>query len=450
MVITKDTSRLGRDFIETGKYMFQYFPEHNVRYLALLENFDTFNPNGTEDYIPFQTIANDMYLKDISRKVTSIRHQKMKDGLFVGSSVPYGYKRSLEDNRKFVIDEYSSKIVKRIFNMKLEGKTSSNIADILTKENILPPSVYARKKNKQTLTTNIWKQCSVDHILKNEVYIGTLIQGMYKKVSYKSKKKFKVPREQWIIKVNNHEPIIDKDIFNRIQKIVGSGIGTKNRKYDFLLKGLVYCKECGKPMTVRRQVRKYKYNPDVEDAVFCCSTYAQYAKYKIKKCSMHYTLESTLNPIILKEIGNIFSLFKDKSKLEQKYEQLKTNSFNIFKYENEYKLNLSKISVYDKAINDLYVDKATGIIKECDFVKIKASIEDDRDKLFEKNIELGKIIADSKNNNIANSKRDKLINNFLEMKKPTKAILNQLIDKIVIDKDKIIQIYFNFNLRGMK
>lgn len=113
-VITKDTSRLGREFIDTSNYIFKYFPEHNVRYIAILENFDTYKPNGMEDIIPFQTVINDMYLKDTSRKIKSVRHQKMKDGLFVGSSVSYGYKRSPDDNRKFVIDEEEAKVVKRI------------------------------------------------------------------------------------------------------------------------------------------------------------------------------------------------------------------------------------------------------------------------------------------------------------------------------------------------
>ena len=99
-VITKDTSRLGRDFIETSHYMFKYFPEHNIRYIAILENFDTLNPNGVEDMIPFQTIVNDWYLKDISKKIKSVRQNKMRQGLYMGSTVPYGYKRSKDNNCK--------------------------------------------------------------------------------------------------------------------------------------------------------------------------------------------------------------------------------------------------------------------------------------------------------------------------------------------------------------
>ena len=146
-VITKDTSRLGREFIETGNYMFKYFPEHNVRYIAILENYDTANPNGVEDIIPFKTVINDMYLKDVSRKIKSVRHDMMTKGLFVGSSVPYGYKRSEEDSRKFVIDEYAAQVVKRIFDMAEKGNSPLMIARALTEDGIQPPNIYKGKKH---------------------------------------------------------------------------------------------------------------------------------------------------------------------------------------------------------------------------------------------------------------------------------------------------------------
>ena len=153
-VITKDTSRLGREFIETGNYMFKYFPEHNVRYIAILENYDTANPNGVEDIIPFKTVINDMYLKDVSRKIKSVRHDMMTKGLFVGSSVPYGYKRSEEDSRKFVIDEYAAQVVKRIFDMAEKGNSPLMIARALTEDGIQPPNIYKGKKGSDQPDSN--------------------------------------------------------------------------------------------------------------------------------------------------------------------------------------------------------------------------------------------------------------------------------------------------------
>ena len=154
-VITKDTSRLGRDFIETSHYMFRYFPEHNIRYIAILENFDTFNPNGVEDMIPFQTIINDWYLKDTSRKIKSVRQNKMKQGEYLGA-VPYGYKRSKEDNCKFEIDEYASEVVKRIFQMRLDGVKPTIIARTLSNEKISPPSIYNGRNIKKSYTKHLF------------------------------------------------------------------------------------------------------------------------------------------------------------------------------------------------------------------------------------------------------------------------------------------------------
>ena len=449
MVITKDTSRLGRDFIGTSKYMFKYFPEHDVRYLAILEGFDTFNENGIEDFIPFQNIANDFMLKDTSRKVTAIRHQKMKAGLFVGSTVPYGYKRSPEDNRKFIVDSYAAPIVKRIFDMKLDGKSDCFIANKLTQEKILPPSVYSGKNIKQSLTTNMWKSSTVRNILRNDVYIGNLNQAMYKKVSYKSKKKIKQPRDKWIIIENNHEAIIDKDIFNRVNEMLKEKSSGSGRKYEFLLKGLVYCKECGKPMTVRRMVRHFKNQPDIEDAVFCCSTYANYSNYKLSKCSMHYNLESRLNPTILKEIRKIFSSYKNKENLKKKYDDITSNVCDVSKYKMELKINLNKISSLEKALTDLYVDKSNGYLSNDDFFKLKENMEKEKLEILSRNKMLNKMLNDTNQSNIGEKKRDKLINDFLKVKIPSKAILNQLINRIEIDVDKNIQIYFNFNLKGI-
>lgn len=188
-VITKDTSRLGRDFIGTGAYIYKYFPENDVRYISILDEFDTEEPRSNDDMIPLKTVINDMFLKETSRKIISVRHNLMEQGLFVGSTVPYGYARSKDDNRKLVVDEYAANIVKRIFKMKINGESPNMIARSLTNEGILPPSVYNNKKIKKTFTTNLWKGSAINNIITNEVYIGTLIQGKYKRVSLKSKKK---------------------------------------------------------------------------------------------------------------------------------------------------------------------------------------------------------------------------------------------------------------------
>ncbi len=440
-VITKDMSRLGREFIETGNYVFKYFPEHNVRYIALLDNYDSLNPNGTEDIIPFKAVLNDMYIKDISKKIKSIRHEKMKNGEFVSGTVPYGYKRSPENNKKLIIDDYAAPIVKRIFQMKDSGISEGMIARTLTNEGILPPDVYRGKKlKKTTVTTNLWKPCTIKHILKNENYIGTLIQGKYEKVSLKSKKKRLLPKSKWEIKKNALPVIIDKDLFERINQPQRKS-DTRCRTYDYLLKGLVTCADCGATMLVRRT--KKGSDPEHITPIYVCRTYAS---YRNGVCSMHYYREEDLNKLVLDNIRNILLNHSDNKKLEKKYETTLGNSNVLEEYETSLKTLKNKIITIDKAISELYKDRADGVLLNEDFLGIKSELEKEKRECENKINDLEISINESKNILTDNKTKTKYINNFLNTKNPTKEMIKTLVNRIEINEDKQVKIFFNFNV----
>lgn len=442
-VITKDMSRLGREFIETGNYVFKYFPEHNVRYIAILDNYDTLSPNGMEDILPFKAVINDMYIKDISKKIKSIRHDKMKAGLFVGSSVTYGYKRSEEDNRKLVIDEYSAGIVKRIFDMKDNGVTNNMIARTLTNEGILPPDVYSDKKLKKiTVTTNLWKASSIKTILSNEAYIGNLIQGKYERVSLKSKKKRLLPRSKWIIKKGAIPPIISKELFDKVNAPKRK-MDTRFRQYDYLLKGLVVCADCGKTMLVRRV--KSQSDPNKVHAIYVCRTYAN---YRNNICSMHYYREDSLNELVLKEVREVLLKYSQNEQLDKKYKSSICNFNLLDNYEKDMAFIKDKIVTIDKAISDLYKDRANGIINADEFSEIKKELVKDRKDCELKVQDLEIVMAKSKN--ILTDEKMKLdyINEFLKSKTPSKEIIKIFINKIEIFENKNVKIHFNFNLDG--
>lgn len=440
-VITKDMSRLGREFIETGNYVFKYFPEHNVRYIAILDNYDTLNPNGMDDILPFKAVINDMYIKDISRKIKSVRHEKMEKGLFVGSSVTYGYKRSEEDNRILVIDEYAASIVRRIFDMKDNGITNTMIARTLTNEGILPPDVYRGKKlKKTTITTNLWKAGSIKTILTNEAYIGNLIQGKYERVSLKSKKKRLLPKSKWIIKKGSIPPIISKELFERVNAPKRK-TDTRFRQYDYLLKGLVVCGDCGKTMLVRRV--KNQSDPSKVHAIYVCRTYAN---YRNNICSMHYYKEDALNEFVLKEVRNVLIKYSCSEKLDTKYKTSISN-FNLLEnYENDLAILKDKVINIDKAISELYKDRTNGIINDDEFSGIKKELQKDRKECEMKIQDLEIVLSKSKN--ILTDERLKLnyIDEFLKSKTPSKEIIKVFINKIEIYEDKKVKIHFNFNL----
>ena len=442
-VITKDTSRLGRDFIETSHYMFRYFPEHNIRYIAILENFDTFNPNGVEDMIPFQTIINDWYLKDTSKKIKSVRQNKMRQGLYMGSTVPYGYKRSKEDNCKFVIDEYASEIVKRIFKMRLEGIKQTMIARTLSDEKISPPSIYNGKNIKKTFTTYLWNLSTVNQILSNPIYIGNMVQRKFDKVNYKSKKKIKLKEEDWIVVEDCVTPIINKEDFNNVQRMRKNNDTRCSKGYSYLLKGLVVCGDCGRVMSVRRRTRKQKIQDDKIETYYCCSNNI---RYRHGVCSLHYFQETKLNDIVINYLKDTFRRYvnkKDlkkvgKQKIENKCETQSLGS-EIFKYN-------KKIDNLKEALKNLYIDKISNVISEEEFIEIKQQLENDKNEYINKVNELNQIVKQINENSDNTSIIDKKIQEFLDLKKSKKQILMDLIEKIEIMQDKQVKIYVKFNL----
>ena len=424
--------------------MFKYFPEHNIRYIAILENFDTLNPNGVEDMIPFQTIVNDWYLKDISKKIKSVRQNKMRQGLYMGSTVPYGYKRSKENNCKLEIDEYASQIVKRIFKLRLEGLAPTMIARKLSDEGIEPPSIYNKRNIKKTYTTNLWGLSTINKILSNPIYIGNLVQRKFDKVSYKSKKKIKLNKDQWIVIENAVEPIISKEIFEKVQEMKNKNVANFNKKYDYLLKGLAQCGDCGRTMTVRRRKIKRKYKEDSIETYYCCTNNI---RYRNGVCSLHYFNEEKLNKIVMDYLRNILKRYSNKDKMETIYQEQNKNVFNQKDFEKEKETYIQKRNILKKALKDLYVDKTNNIISEVEFVELKQDLEKDKDILENKINEIEDLIE--KNEQEAENQQlmfDK-ISEFLSLKNPSKQILLDLIKKIEIMENKQIKIYLNFNIK---
>lgn len=439
-VITKDTSRLGRDFIETSQYMFKYFPEHNVRYIALLENFDTANPNGVEDMIPFQTIINDWYLKDISKKIKSVRQNKMRQGLYMGSTVAYGYKRNNDNNCKLEIDEYASQIVKRIFKLRLDGLSPTMIARKLSEEKIEPPSIYSGKNIRKTYTTYLWGVSTIRHILGNEIYIGNLVQRKFDKINYKSKKKIKLSKEKWIIEENCVKPIISKEEFEKVQQMQKMNIGVGNKKYNYLLKGLVVCGDCGSTMTVRKRKIKTKSKGDRVENYYCCTNNI---RYRNGVCSLHYYNEQKLNEIIIECLKEYLKKYADKNKMRDIIKNIKVEDREDC-LEKEIQVYERKVDKLKVALKKLYIDKANNLITDKEFIELKEVLEDDRKiymaKVMESNEKKHKNELKEKSNDI-----DKIIGDFLELKNTSKQILIGLIRKIEIMQNKQIKIFFNFN-----
>ena len=252
MVITKDLSRLGRDYIKTGFYIEDYFPKNNIRYVAITDGIDTYIDSTNNDITPFKAIMNDMYAKDISKKIRSVLKEKQQRGEYMCSIPAYGYKRHPSIKNKLIIDEQVRNVVEKIFNMYANGHGSSEIVNFLNSNKYLSPAGYRKigRIRDENKTNYNWNEVTLCNMLKNEVYIGNTVQNKKTIISYKVKKVKNVDKSQYIRVNNTHEAIIDKDTFEKVQCIIEKR-GTNTRpKYDYLLRGLLYCYHCKRKLQI--------------------------------------------------------------------------------------------------------------------------------------------------------------------------------------------------------
>jgi DNA invertase Pin-like site-specific DNA recombinase len=436
MVITKDMSRLGRDYIQTGFYLERYFPENRVRYISLLDNIDTGTESSMNDITPFKAIMNDMYAKDISKKIKSVKEDKQKKGLFIGGKASYGYKKSPTEKNKIVIDEETADVVRRIFNLALEGKSGREIAQILTQNNIPTPSCYANiKLPRKSPFSYVWNAEKVTFILKNQVYIGNMVQGRTKKINYKSKKTVKLPGDQWIIVPNTHEPIIEKEVFDKVQLLLEKRRLTRTRTLDYLLKGLVYCHECGKRMAVMS--RTLSGNKEV--MYLLCRTYQRFTSYN--KCTCHNIRVDAVTEKVLRKIKEVCLNYIDNEEMMSIAENEIQRAGAVKQSENNRKLLFAKIDNLTHNLDKVYQDKLSGVLSESDFIRIYERIKEERIQLQQK---LEQIKEKQACEAGYDEKVKELINRFLNTTDTNKELIFSLIDRIEITKDLEILVFFRF------
>ena len=446
MVITKDLSRLGRDYIKTGFYLEDYFPKNNIRYVAITDGIDTYIDSTNNDITPFKAIMNDMYAKDISKKIRSVLKEKQKQGEYMCSIPAYGYKRHPTIKNKLIADEQVRDIVEKIFDMYSNGHGSVEIVNFLNTNKYLSPTGYRKTGliQDENKTNYNWNEVTLCNMLKNEVYIGNTVQNKRSIISYKVKKFRTVDKEKHIRVENTHEPIIDKDTFEKVQCIIEKrGTNTK-LKYDYLLRGLLYCYHCKRKLQIvlkKNSKRNAKSHPYIT-----CSDAKERGCYPL---NMNY---EKFEKHIIYVVKKICQIYADKEIFYSIYEKYQNKTLDI---REGYK---KKIEQIDKAIFDInnnldkmYMDKLRGVLQEEDYVRVSQKFNLERTKLSEQKQELEQKLIEtedkieSKIHTKEEKELDELIENFLKFEKPDKMFLYRLINKIEIDKDKNIYIYFNFS-----
>lgn len=443
-VITKDLSRLGRDYIDTGRYVQRYFPENRVRYIALLDGIDTLEDAGMNDIAPFKSVINDMYVKDISKKITSALKERKTAGNFLAVTAPYGYKKNPENKYQLVINEEEAKVVRYIFRLYLQGNGLTKIAKILTEEEIPVPGISRNiGTTRKTKLYNCWKQTTISRILKNPVYIGNLEQFKRKKVNYKSKKRVTVPKEDRVICYNTHEAIIKKEDFDEVQKIITENKAfSKSTKHDYLFKGFLYCADCGAKLYLTYSDYAYKKYGEYRYTTVCYT----YSKY-YNQCSRHSNSIPILEKILIENIKKVCNAYLNRDLEKELIEMVeKENKRNVLEQEYNKKIDNieTKIEDLNLCIRNLYMDKVKNVITEKDYIELSKNFTQERDKLINEKEELLKLSTNLKNDNNNKEEIEKVAKEFVSLKKPTKELLSRLIDKVTISEDNIITIYFKF------
>ena len=354
-VVVKDLSRFGRDYIDTGRYLERIFPELGVRFISVSDNIDSIK-QAYDMLLPIKNIFNEQYARDISNKIQATVKSKQKAGEFIGAFTSYGYKKSPVNKNKLVIDEYASEVVKRIFAMYAQGIGKQSIAKQLNAEGILCPSEYKKlngenyKNCNRLKTTSYWTYSTINTMLHNEMYIGNMIQG--KKHQRMRGKQHKVDKENWVRVENTHEPIIDRDTWDKVQKLLSK----KHRDIDLetnknIFAGFIKCGDCGRSMMKnfwRRADGSKSYS-------FYCGTYKRSGK---DYCTPHTLPFQVLNDIVLgdlkaiiRNVENLQELIKKQSCTELKIRN-STNTELI-----KVKAELERVKKLKKSIYEDYKDE---------------------------------------------------------------------------------------------
>mgnify|MGYP000871869809 FL=1 len=468
-VIVKDMSRIGRDYLQVGFYTEVMFKEKEVHFIAIANGVDNQKRESSE-FAPFLNIMNEWYIRDSSRKVTTVLRARGMEGKHTTNNAIYGYRKSEEDKNQWVIDEEAAEVVRRIYRMSLEGKGPYEIARILSEEQIERPSYYLAKRglgtcrsNNNTATPYVWRGATVSDILSKPEYMGHTVNFRSYKESYKDKRAKKTPKEDWVIFKNTQEAIVSEEMWNKVQ-----GLRKTARRTDTVgeanpFTGLLYCADCGAKMYNHRggagRARNWKgelngkRRPDRDE--YNCSTYNLSRQSYDKQCSQHYIRTEVVRKLVLETIkavsdyvitneeefiNRIYSSSRDKQKESIKF--LKRKIAQDTKRVNELNMLMKK----------LYEDNISGKLSDKRFEFMLSEFENEQDTL-EISMENAKAeIEKYESDTVRADKFIELVKRYTDFSELTTPMLNEFVEEILVheadyssgERVQEVEIYLNF------
>ena len=460
VVCVKDLSRFGRDYLKVGFYTEIMFPEKGVRFIAINNSVDSANPTEN-DFTPFLNIMNEWYAKDTSNKIRAIFRSRMQDGKRCSGAIPYGYRRDPEDKNHLLIDEEAAKVVRRIYQMVIDGMGSQAIANQLTADNVLIPSAYLEQsehgesRNHSYHDPCRWNCTAVSYILDKQEYMGHTVLGKTICENFKTKKRRKARPDELIIFENTHEPIIDAETWHLVQKLRRrTRRKLANGSYSHRLSGLVYCADCGKRLSYSSPQSQHR--PDGKtydaDSSFRCPTY----KSMYGECTMHYIKSSTLDKLVDEAVRKIarYVLRNEQAFLEQVRVLTSADQKQTQSEDKKELVNIKKrIAELDNYIKRLYEGNASGKIPDRQFEKLMAQYDSEQQELEERVKEIEVSIHEIQQESENGQQFVRLVQKYRDLTEIDQTALNEFIDKVVVheatggrtaDRSQQIDIYFNF------
>jgi len=456
VVLVKDLSRLGRNQIETSLCIQVFFPQYDVRFIAVSENIDT--AKGEDDFMELRNLFNEWFVRDTSRKVKNGYRQRALNGDYTGAFAPYGYKKDEQDKHKLVPDENVAHVVKRIFRMAVEGYSPYKIGMALRADKILTPRAYVAQEYQRYATVfnpkhpYDWANMTIKIILQNKVYLGHMVSHKNTKKSFKSKSIVPVPKDEWIEVQNTHEPLVDEETFELAQKIIRvKKRPTKTGEHQ-VFAGLLRCSTCGQSLSFARGGSSKTSGGKGGRGSFACNQSRRKGK---EYCSFHYISYLDIYTIILEDIRRNAAIAKENERAfvemvsDISKAKLKKQMASAAKEKEKLKHREAELQAI---LRKLYEDNALGKISDEQFMALSKDFTAEQKQTKERLKVLEDTLSEVAEKQENTTKFLELVREYTDIQELTKPILNELIDKVVVfdaekargDRVQRIDIYYRF------
>lgn len=448
-IITKDLSRFGRDYLMTGQYIEMILPDYDVRYIAINDNVDTLRSEN--EMMVFKNVFNDWYARDCSKKIKAVFKAKGQSGKPLGKP-PYGYKKSETDKNVWIVDDEAADVVRRVFQMCIDGYGPAQIAKALRYDNILIPTAYEQSKGKGGTrpfrNPTYWGEQTINKMLDRIEYAGHTANFKTKKKSYKNKKKIDNPKSEWQIFENTHPAIISQHDFDLVQELRKNKRRIQKCEEVNPFSGMVYCADCGQKMYLCRST-----SLTAEQEHLKCSTYAK----RKDECSAHFIRTVVLEELVLTELRKITTYVREH---EEEFVELaiqnsqQKQSAELKKAKKRLAQSEKRVAELDKLFTRLYEDNVSGKISDERFEMMSKNYEAEQKELRQIIPELSQYIEASEQKNADTAQFIGIVRKYSEIPKLTPEIMHEFIEKIVVyapDKSsghrtQQIDICFRFNV----